>query len=226
MDQIYGRLTAGPIPDGIYRGGFFAPRGDDMSARLEEVLGGIRGRLAGGALALFELVGHSVWKGKVFDRERRLSRSLVQNFLPLRPLVDDPDTVETLTIPREGIRRRFWPKDTVWLLFPAKVYCGQSLLDGRRESVVIDYAYGDELPGYRESPDSLAGRGGLKLREEVRMVRPGLYLGRAYANRMFLLNFVLENSEQEADGRQGFSAGASVREDCWPGEQARRITIK
>ena len=30
------------------------------------------------------------------------------------------------------------------LFFPAKVYCAQSLLDGRRESIVIDYAFSDE----------------------------------------------------------------------------------
>ena len=42
-------------------------------------------------------------------------------------------------------------RDT-FLLFPAKLYCGQSLLDGRRESVIIDYAFTDELPGLpRES---------------------------------------------------------------------------
>ena len=44
-----------------------------------------------------------------------------------------------------------------FLLFPAKLYCGQSLLDGRRESVIIDYAFTDELPGYREIPTRSAG---------------------------------------------------------------------
>ncbi len=67
-------------------------------------------------------------------------------------------------------------RDT-FLLFPAKLYCGQSLLDGRRESVIIDYAFTDELPGYREHPDSLGGRKGLRIRDEIRMVRPGFYLG-------------------------------------------------
>ena len=43
-------------------------------------------------------------------------------------------------------------------MFPARLYCGQSLLDSRRESVIIDYFFTDEIPGYRERPDYLAGR--------------------------------------------------------------------
>jgi hypothetical protein len=109
----------------------------------------------------------------------------------------------------------------VWLLFPAKLYCGQSLLDGRRESVIIDYAYSDELPGYQANPDALAGRNGLRVRDEIRMVRPGLYLGRAYVSKAFLLNFVLYNEEVAAAGLDGFLRGEPVAEDCWPGEQLR-----
>ena len=112
--------------------------------------------------------------------------------------------------------------DKVWLLFPAKVYCGQSLLDSRRESIVVDYAYSDELPGYRASPDSTAGRGGIRIRDEIRMVRPGLYLGRAYANKMFLLNFTLSNEDEARRQGAPFADGAAVKEDCWPGEQVRR----
>ena len=47
IDQIYGRITAGPIPDGQYLGNLFFPRGDSMRARLEEIIGGLPGRLAG-----------------------------------------------------------------------------------------------------------------------------------------------------------------------------------
>jgi hypothetical protein len=108
-----------------------------------------------------------------------------------------------------------------WLLFPAKLYCGQSLLDGRRESIIIDYAFTDEIPGYRPMPDSLAGRDGFKIRDEIRMVRPGLYLGRAYIDRAFALNFVLYNKEvAERDG-PAFAKGGRVNEDCWSGTQQR-----
>ena len=80
-------------------------------------------------------------------------------------------------VPREGWLQHVLPTTDVWLLFPAKLYCGQSLLDGRRESVIIDYAYNDDLPGYQENPDALAGRNGLRIRDEIRMIRPGLLPG-------------------------------------------------
>ena len=100
------------------------------------------------------------------------------------------------------------------------------MVDARRESIIIDYAYNDELPGYRELPDSLAGRKGLRIRDEIRMVRPGFYLGRAYVNRIFLLNFTLYNPEiAEAEG-EAFVEGEDVTEDCWVGEQARYTVVR
>jgi hypothetical protein len=98
---------------------------------------------------------------------------------------------------------------TVGLLFPAKLYCGQSLLDSRRESVIIDYAFGDDIDGYLPNVDSLAGRNGLQVRDEIRMVRPGFYLGRAYMGRVFALNFTLYN---DAAAKAG-----AVQGDCWDG---------
>jgi hypothetical protein len=81
------------------------------------------------------------------------------------------------------------------MIFPAHVYCGQSLLDHRRESVIIDYAHGDDFTPFNPDVDVLAGPGYLDIRDEIRMVHPGLYLGRAYTNKIFLLNFILKNSE-------------------------------
>jgi hypothetical protein len=219
LDQIYGRLTAGPIPDGAYLGDLFFARGDSMRKRLEEIFGGVEGRIVGASLDAMETIGAHLWKGKVFFRDQRVLRNMIQDLPPLRGLIDNPDTIPTTTIPRQGLLSRF--TDRVWLLFPAKLYCGQSLLDSRRESGIIDYLFADEIEGYRASPDSLAGRGGLKIRDEIRMVRPGLYLGRAYANRMFLLNFVLSNEDLMQRGMARFAAGAPIAEDCWPGEQKR-----
>lgn len=220
VDQIYARLTAGPIPDGPYEGGLFLPKGDSLQSRLEEILGGLPGRLAGAKVELIETLGRTLWKGKLFDRRTLVLRNFIEDFEPLRLLIDDPSSLMTAEVPRRGRLGRVLPTTSVWLLFPAKLYCGQSLLDGRRESIVIDYLYNDEIAGYRESPDGLAGRGGLRIRDEIRMVRPGFYLGRAYANRMFLLNFTLYNAEvAEAAAQPG--AAASV-EDCWVGEQVRR----
>ena len=39
------------------------------------------------------------------------------------------------------------------------------------------------------------------------MIRPGFYLGRAYANKIFLLNFMLYNAEVADAGKDGFANG-------------------
>jgi len=173
-----------------------------------------------------ERVGALIWKGKEIKRDQRILRNMIEDFAVLGIAVDNADTVPKTTIPREGRLRRFIPRDEVFLLFPAKVYCGQSLLDSRRESVIIDYAYTDEIEGFRKSPDSLAGRGGLRIRDEIRMVRPGLYLGRAYANRAFLLNFTLYNEEVANRDGPAFARGEVIPEDCWPGEQRRTTLVR
>jgi len=160
----------------------------------------------------------------MFYRNELVLRNLIDNLEPLKPLIDDVGTVRMTTIKRQGFLGSIIPGNKVWLLFPAKLYCGQSLVDSRRESVIIDYSYSDEIEGYRASPDSLGGRGGMRIRDEIRMVRPGFYVGRAYANRMFLLNFTLYNPEVAEAGTAAFNSGKPITEDCWPGEQARSET--
>ncbi len=166
-------------------------------------------------------LGRALWKGKIFYRDQRILRNFIEDFRPLRPLIDDPDKLQKATVPREGLLSYILPTTDVWLLFPAKLYCGQSLLDARRESVIIDYGYTDDLPGYQAHPDALAGRNGLRIRDEIRMIRPGFYLGRAYTDRIFLLNFILYNDEVAKAGLDGFASGNEVAEDCWTGEQDR-----
>ena len=112
-------------------------------------------------------------------------RNRIEDLAILAPVIDD-----MLSVPKIEVNGR-----DSWLLFPARLYCGQSLLDGRRESIIIDYAFTDEIPGYREKPDFLAGRRGFQVRDEIRMIRPGFYLGRAYLGRAFALNFTLYNEE-------------------------------
>jgi hypothetical protein len=221
VDQIYGRLTAGTLPDGPYLGGFFFARGDDGRARLEEILGGIRGRVAGAGVSLLQSIGNDLWRGKVFYRDQRIARTMIQDRAAIRRLIDNPDTVMRMPVPDESWLERLFPKQA-WLLFPAKVHCGQSLLDARRESIVIDHNFNDEIEGYRASPDSLAGRGGLHLRDEIRMIRPGFYLGRVYANRVFVANFTLYNLQVADSSEDAFLAGGPVQEDCWIGEQTRK----
>jgi len=211
VDQIYARLPAGPIPDGAFDGTLFFPKGISGDRRLAEIVGGLRGMIVDLKGANIELLGRTLWKGKVFYRDQRVLRNRIEDLSILKPIIDDPDSLKKIVV--DG-------KDA-WLLFPARLYCGQSLLDSRRESIIIDYAFTDEIDGYHERPDFLAGRRGLRIRDEIRMVRPGFYLGRAYADRAFLLSFTLYNAAiAERDG-PGFMKTGVTPEDCWNG--TRRV---
>lgn len=214
VDQIYARLSAGPIPDGAFDGDLFFPHGGSGNLRLSEIAGGgLRGLLVNVGGQKLDVVGETLWKGKVFYRGERL----------LRNRIEDLSTLKRLGVVEEDANR---PLQTIqvngkeqWLLFPAKLYCGQSLLDGRRESIIIDYAFTDELPGYRRMPDMLAGRDGFAIRDEIRMVYPGVYLGRAYMDRSFVVNFVLYNQEIAERTRDAFMERGEIQEDCWTGTQ-------
>jgi hypothetical protein len=194
LDQIYSRLTAGTIPHGVYHGEFFFPRGESGHRRISEIIGrDFKGALVGLKIAKLEHLGDAMWKGKVFDQNQRVSRSRMSDLLVLGELVGEgAGVVSTTTINGRQMR----------LAFPAKVYCGQSLLDGRRESIVLDYAFSDDIEGYRKTPDALAGRDGFMVREEIRMVKPGLYLGRAYMGRVLVANFVLVREDPQQASEQ------------------------
>ena len=214
IDQIYARLTAGPIPDGAYEGDLFFPKGISGKKRLREIVGGLGGLVVGLGTVKLELVGEHLWRGKVFYRDERVLRNRIEDTKLLAPLIDgDLSTLQKVTVNGRD----------QWLLFPARLYCGQSLLDSRRESIIIDYAFTDQLPGYRERPDYLAGRNGFQIRDEIRMVRPGFYLGRAYAGKAFLLNFVLYNEQIANEQGPQFLKTGQVSEDCWTGTQQRAV---
>ena len=213
LDQIYARLTAGPIPDGAFDGRILLPKGGSGKLRLAELVGGFAGTALQLKGLVLEEVGETLWRGKVFYRDARV----------LRNRIEDLSVLKKLELVRgEPQKMNFNGKET-WLLFPAKLYCGQSLLDARRESIIIDYFFTDEIPGYQEEPDFLAGRRGLRVRDEIRMVRPGLYLGRAYLDKVFALNFVLHNKAMDDTGREAFVKTGQVQEDCWPGTQPRKL---
>jgi hypothetical protein len=46
LDQLYARLTAGPIPDGAFDGRILLPRGESGKFRLSEIVGGFGGTVA------------------------------------------------------------------------------------------------------------------------------------------------------------------------------------
>ena len=210
LDQLYARLTAGPIPDGPHQGTVIFGAGGGLP-RLKEILGGgVKGFLADRVVKDVDQLAEALWKGKVFYRDKMELRNQITNRQKLARLFKaDLSKMRTATI--DGRE--------VGLLFPAKLYCGQSLLDSRRESVIIDYFFGDELDGYLPEIDELAGRNGLQIRDEIRMVRPGFYLGRAYLGKIFLLNFTLYKKDVAESGKAEFASTGKIHEDCRPGAQ-------
>ena len=215
LDQLYGRLAAGPIPDGAFDGRILLPRGESGKFRLTELVGGFTGTLLHIKGLVIEDVGEALWRGKVFFRDERV----------LRNRIDDLSILKKIGLVEGEPKKMTYTGKETWLLFPAKLYCGQSLLDARRESIIIDYFFTDEIPGYQENPDYLAGRRGLKVRDEIRMIRPGLYLGRAYLDKAFALNFTLYDKATDDKARDDFVKTGTVQQDCWPGTQARAVTV-
>jgi hypothetical protein len=182
IDQIYLRLSSGPMPDGPFRGDLFFPRDRDGHARIRDLTDPNPAPLVSHIAALrAERLGRLFWKGKVFFRSQGVLRNRIEQLVLLRPFIEDADNIPKLTFDGE----------TTWLLFPALISCGESRLDKTRPSVIVDYARGSEVEGFRPVPDKLAGPEGLNIRDEVRIIRPGFYLGRAYFGQRFSLNFTL-----------------------------------
>jgi hypothetical protein len=185
IDQIYARLNAGPIPDGPYRGSFFFAEGGNFRT-IADVIGGLRGKAMDLKLDLLTGLGEMLWQGKVFYRAPG----------ELRNIIDKEQVVGTLFgVRADEMRTEEIFGEEVALLFPAKLYIGDSQFDPRRPSVIIDYADTAQIDGYIEKIDRLVGKDGLMIRDEIRMLRPGFYLGRAYFGTLFGLNFTLFNAD-------------------------------
>ncbi len=113
VDQIYGRLTAGPIPDGPYDGDLFFPRGTDGDTRLSEIVGGrLKARLASLGVRRTESLGRALWKGKVFYKRERLLRNRMEDLALLAPLTGGTT---------QGIEKITVDGRDAFLLFPARL---------------------------------------------------------------------------------------------------------
>lgn len=201
LDQVYLRLPSGPIPEGTLKGSVIIRR--ETLQRLNQALDAswvvkngkfIFKRLCGQVETL-ECITQMLWAGKRIYPQDGAGEYILRNAiakkvaLQLGPILGGSKFVfETV----KGQLTENFDGEYKFMLFPAKVHCGQSLLDARRESIIIDYAYGDDAKPFIPGIDDLAGRNGIYVRDEVRMVHPKLYLGRAYVERLFALNFTLE----------------------------------
>ncbi len=229
LDQIYIRSRAGRIVPDTYTGSVMIKDGllkDGKSTIFKTSrMAAIAERFCRsfGKTDLVECISELAWKGKRIYPVNENGQYELRNAISI---VASESLKYALMPFTQAANPKNWLLRTTelfngslkYMLFPAKVYCGQSLIDSRRESVIIDYAWGDEFSPFIRGIDDLAGRGYLDIRDEVRAVRPGLYLGRAYTNKIFLLNFTLTSTTQMS------AAGtntASVDGTCFNGATTR-----
>lgn len=166
LDEFYLELHAGSIiPNGSFDGSVEIARpGTPGKFNILKALRNIEPNFIREAQENFL---EEIWKGKVFYRSN----------------------------PNEAILfNRIHEQNQVRERFPAHVYYGRSLFDSSKLSIVIDYTENQDIDGYRPSVDWLVNKKGFAVRDEIRKVNNGLYLGRAYVKGKFLLNFVLEES--------------------------------
>ena len=65
LDQLYARLSSGPIPDGPFDGEIVFPRGSSGKIRAAEIIGGLKGLGVNFKGKMLETAGEALWKGKV-----------------------------------------------------------------------------------------------------------------------------------------------------------------
>ncbi len=105
VDQIYARLTPGPIPDGAFDGDLFFAKGGSGKFRISEIAGGV---LNGFVFIIktrkLDLLGETLWKGKVFYRDQRVLRNRTGTGKPaganIRGLLGAVTVMDTPTSPQ------------------------------------------------------------------------------------------------------------------------------
>lgn len=224
IDQVYARSTSGPIPVGAFHG-LVVMKADGIE-RLKKMFYQEHQKMTAISQKICSLFNKSddpieclaeiLWKGKVFYRPNDLGVVELRNAISLIWGTKLAELIKGPGFVLEAKKDLFFgtPK---YMLFPAKVYCGQSLLDSRKESIIIDYSHGDDFSPFIQGFDNLAGRSGFDVRDEIRMVRPGFYLGRAYLGKFFVLNFTLYNPDLAKT-----PASDKSQDSCFTGKTTRQ----
>jgi len=222
FNQLYARLSAGPMPLGDYSGYILQkpPVYNAVKKRIlkqasvfANFLGIVKNACNREAEdCLFEFI----WKGKRFlpaDKMDQIETLTTINFGSSALTKFTPDILKGV-IPssiKAGIVNAADRLSFTGL--PMHVYCGESLVDTRRESIITDGAFADDFANYSKLTDEVITRKGLKITEEYRMVRPGLYIGKAYSNKLFLFNVALEIS--------GSAPSTQLADTCFDGKTTR-----
>lgn len=181
LAQLYARLKTVEMPSGAYRGQVL-----QISA-LPQV-GSLQARF-------IRLTANSLWSGKIFEQSGldQVARSLVPATLTQKALMKAAALSALGRVADFSSAKQYVLANKNYLgILPSKVFLGQSLVDSRRESIVLDFAVADRLDGFNGSFDSVSLPTALEMRDELREIRPGVYLGRAYIHQIFALSFLLE----------------------------------
>jgi hypothetical protein len=195
LDRLYARLTSGPMPMGFYQGKIHLG-GGEAGDTIKNLFASLGMPKIVSNTSILTAIGQKIWRGKYFkpnpfDVPQQPTRILANKM----PVTNLKTLFKLFKIKAPDAVPNQWR-------FPAKVFCGQSKIDSRRESIIIDYAHTESVFDtdensetkiqYVPAVDFLGGRKGLGIRDEIRMVRPGFYLGKAYMGGVFVLHFSLE----------------------------------
>lgn len=206
FDQIYARLGSGPMPLGDYKG---------YILQKPQLYYSIKNRLlkmVKGATELSKVISmfcgkesedcffEVAWNGKRFMPKDDMDR--IETMTTFNPAATDTKfknilpsfiTKNSLFEKAADIKDGLFDLANV-TLFPMHVYCGISQSDVRRESIITDASYADDFSNYIGLRDEMITRKGMNITEEFRMVRPGLYIGKVFTNKLFLFNLAIEIS--------------------------------
>lgn len=173
FNQIYARLQAGPVLKGDFKGAVLqkSPLFSSVKKKLLKSLQ-IAGPLSAAVSTVCgqneDCLVELIWKGKRFLPKNNFGQIEAQTLIRL------PLTTATL--------------------FPMNTYCGISQVDTRKESQIVDGNFADDFASYVPLRDELVTRKQLRITEEYRLLRPGLYLGKVYSNKIFLFNVSIEST--------------------------------
>ena len=229
VDQLYGRLTAGPIPDGPYLGDlFFRARREHCARGWRRSSAGSRDASPSGNIELLESSAAPTLEGQgVLPRRAHPAEHDRETSSVLRPLVDDPTYGPEHHHPARRPARPPLPNGRrSGCCFRRSSIAGRACSTARRESVIVDYAYSDEIDGYRKSPDLLAG----PRRPPDPRRDPDDPAGLLSRPRLREPDVPAELHALQRGGgrarRPGLRRGEAVAEDCWPGEQRRTTAVR